>query len=274
MPKQYKEQNVYDASIERLDYIFANFERIYLSFSGGKDSGVMLNLVLQYMRERGITRKIGIQILDNEANYEYSCQFMQRMLDANLDLLDVYWCCMPVTLPCTVSSYEIDWQCWGEKDRHRWIRPMPEHPYVVNLQNHPFGDAFRENMHYDEFWDMFAEWYSQGKTTANLIGIRTDESLNRFRAIMNSDKEMHDRMASTIRHNRARGSHNIELMSVIVAELVEMGKGDRWICEHIGMSPDELLRLKQITGVAALFQNQDFSQSWDAEDFENAAADD
>lgn len=79
------------------------------------------------------------------------------------------------------------------------------------------------------------------------------------------DKEMHDRMASTIRHNRARGTHNIELMSTIVAELVEMGKGDRWICQHIGMSPDELLRLKQITGVAALFQNQDFSESWDAE---------
>ncbi len=78
-------------------------------------------------------------------------------------------------------------------------------------------------------------------------------------------KEMHDRMASTIRHNRARGTHNIELMSTIVSELVEMGKGDRWICQHIGMSPDELLRLKQITGVAALFQNQDFSESWDAE---------
>ena len=79
------------------------------------------------------------------------------------------------------------------------------------------------------------------------------------------DKEMGDRMASTIRHNRARGSHNIELMSTIVAELVEMGKGDRWICKHIGMSPDELLRLKQITGVAALFQNRDFSASWEAE---------
>ena len=79
------------------------------------------------------------------------------------------------------------------------------------------------------------------------------------------NKEMHDRMASTIRHNRARGTHNIELMSTIVSELVEMGKGDRWICQHIGMSPDELLRLKQITGVAALFQNQDFSDSWDAE---------
>ena len=76
------------------------------------------------------------------------------------------------------------------------------------------------------------------------------------------DKEMHDRMASTIRHNRARGVHNVELMSGIVAELVEIGKGDAWICKHIGMSPDELLRLKQITGVAALFANREFSDSW------------
>lgn len=73
-----------------------------------------------------------------------------------------------------------------------------------------------------------------------------------------------DRMASTIRHNRARGSHNIELMSQIVTELVEMGKGDAWICKHVGMSPDELLRMKQITGLASLFLNKDFSQSWEA----------
>lgn len=79
------------------------------------------------------------------------------------------------------------------------------------------------------------------------------------------DKELGDRMASTIRHNRARGSHNIELMSTIVSELVEMGKGDAWICKHVGMSKDELLRMKQITGLASLFQNQEFSQSWDAE---------
>lgn len=92
------------------------------------------------------------------------------------------------------------------------------------------------------------------------------------------NKEMHDRMASTIRHNRARGTHNIELMSSIVAELVDIGKSDRWICQHIGMSRDELLRLKQITGVAALFNNRDFSMSWNAEiedeplEFENADA--
>lgn len=86
-------------------------------------------------------------------------------------------------------------------------------------------------------------------------------------------KEIGDRMASTIRHNRARGSHNIELMSTIVSELVEMGKGDRWICQHIGMSADELLRMKQITGVAALFANRSFSDSWEAEEIEQAHAD-
>ena len=79
------------------------------------------------------------------------------------------------------------------------------------------------------------------------------------------NKDISDRMASTIRHNRARGSHNLELMSTIVSELVEMGKGDAWICKHVGMSPDELLRMKQITGLASLFQNKEFSDSWDAE---------
>lgn len=79
------------------------------------------------------------------------------------------------------------------------------------------------------------------------------------------DKDISDRMASTIRHNRARGSHSIDLMSNIVSELVEMGKGDAWICKHIGMSQDELLRMKQITGLASLFRDKEFSDSWDAE---------
>tara|TARA_R110002020_G_scaffold109607_2_gene253568 strand:- start:1675 stop:2199 length:525 start_codon:yes stop_codon:yes gene_type:complete len=79
------------------------------------------------------------------------------------------------------------------------------------------------------------------------------------------DKSLGERMASTIRHNRARGSHSIDLMSNIVSELVEMGKGDAWICKHIGMSKDELLRMKQITGLTALFQNKDFSDSWEVE---------
>lgn len=80
--------------------------------------------------------------------------------------------------------------------------------------------------------------------------------------IRDTQRDSGNRMASTIRHNRARGSHNIELMSQIVSELVEMGKGDAWICKHVGMSIDELLRLKQITGLASLFTNKDFSDSW------------
>ena len=77
------------------------------------------------------------------------------------------------------------------------------------------------------------------------------------------DKPASERMASTIRHNRARGTHSIELMSNIVAELVECGKSDAWILKKIGMDADELLRLKQLTGIAALFKDRDFSKSWE-----------
>ena len=184
----YKTQNVYDAAQERLRFIFDNFERVYLSFSGGKDSGALLNLLLDYKKKHCIPNKIGIQILDNEANYSLSLEFMHSILRKNRDHLDIYWCCMPITLPCTVSAYAIDWQCWGERDRERWVRPMPTDDYVTNMHNHTFP-FFVEDMPYDKFWDGFAEWYSQGKRCANLIGIRAAESLNRFRAIMNDDKE-------------------------------------------------------------------------------------
>ena len=76
------------------------------------------------------------------------------------------------------------------------------------------------------------------------------------------EKDISNRMASTIRHNRARGSHSIELMSNIVAELTTAGMSDAWILRHIGMDKDELLRLKQITGLAALFSDHEFSQAW------------
>lgn len=188
--KKYIGKNVFEASTERIDYIFKNFKRIYVSFSGGKDSGVMLNLVMKYMRDNGIKDKIGVMILDNEANYNLSLEFMHRIIKSNLDLLDVYWCCLPITLPCTVSAYMTEWQCWGEDDRHKWIRPMPNEEYVVNFGNHKF-DFFRENMGYQEFWDEFGDWYGGGEDVACLIGIRTHESLNRWRAIMNEDKVTH-----------------------------------------------------------------------------------
>jgi len=190
MKKYNLEKNVYEAARERIEFIFDNFERIYLSFSGGKDSGVMLNLTLDYMREKGITEKIGLMTMDNEANYTHSLNFMHSIIEDNLDLLDVYWCCLPITLPCTVSSYETTYITWGNEDKERWVRPMPNKPYIVNFDNYKTVglDFYHENMHDKDFYDLFSKWYSKGKRCANLIGIRTDESLNRFRAIMNQKK--------------------------------------------------------------------------------------
>lgn len=76
------------------------------------------------------------------------------------------------------------------------------------------------------------------------------------------DKPIEDRIASTIRHNRARGSHDIDLMTNIVKELKDAGMSDKWIMKNIGMSADELLRLKQVGGLSELFKDEDFSKSW------------
>jgi len=80
------------------------------------------------------------------------------------------------------------------------------------------------------------------------------------------DKSIDQRMASTIRHNRARGSHDVDLMSNIVAELHDIGRSDAWIAKHLGMDLDEILRLKQITGLAALFRDSEFGKSWEPEE--------
>lgn len=117
---------------------------------------------------------------------------------------------------------------------------------------------------YDSEEDQYivVDGFHRYSTMINSKRIREREESHLPVSVLN--KDISDRMASTIRHNRARGSHNIDLMSTIVTELVEMGKGDAWICKHIGMSKDELLRMKQITGLASLFTDKEFSDSWDA----------
>lgn len=76
------------------------------------------------------------------------------------------------------------------------------------------------------------------------------------------DKSIDQRMASTIRHNRARGTHDVELMSNIVKDLHDLGRSDAWISKHLGMDKDEILRLKQITGLASLFKDINFGKAW------------
>ena len=81
--------------------------------------------------------------------------------------------------------------------------------------------------------------------------------------VVTIDKDISNRMASTIRHNRARGTHSIELMTNIVADLVQSGMSDAWIMKNIGMDAEELLRLKQLSGLQELFKDKNFSRAWE-----------
>lgn len=92
---------------------------------------------------------------------------------------------------------------------------------------------------------------------------RIYERENGMMPVVVIEKDITNRMASTIRHNRARGSHDVDLMVNIVSELTRSGMSDAWIMKHIGMDADELLRLKQLSGLAELFANKEFSTSWE-----------
>lgn len=140
-------------------------------------------------------------------------------------------------------------------------------PEMALLETSIWEDGYTQPVvtYYDKDQDMYIVVDGFHRWTILKTSKRIRERENDMLPVVVIEKEIGDRMASTIRHNRARGSHNIDLMSNIVSELVEMGKGDRWICQHIGMSKDELLRMKQITGLASLFQNKDFSEAWEAD---------
>jgi len=98
-----------------------------------------------------------------------------------------------------------------------------------------------------------------------LVGKEKDdirERLNGYIPVTVIDKPRDERMSSTIRHNRARGTHQIRDMSKLVTELVEQGWSDDRICDELGMDLDEVIRLKQVSGLKKAFSGHEFSQSW------------
>ncbi len=194
--KNYLKQNVYDAANERIDYTFKNFERIYLSFSGGKDSGVMLNLVIDYMKKNNIKEKIGLLIVDLEAQYQLTIDYIESVIEKNIDYVKPAWVCLPLNLRNATSVFEPFWTCWDPEQKDKWVREMPQSKHIVNQDNH-FFDFFRKNMEFEEFVPEFGEFFSKGKKTACLVGIRSDESLNRYRTIASKDKTMLDNKAWT-----------------------------------------------------------------------------
>lgn len=178
--KTYLNKDVYTAAKERIEYIFDEFQNICVSFSGGKDSGVVLNLCIDEARRRG--RKIGVLFIDLEAFYEKTINFVERMLQDNQDVLDPYWVCLPMESPNSLSYLEPTWIWWKKEKQPIWVRPMPKNKWVINEENNPL-DFYKQNMPFEEFIKYFGDWYGRGEKTATLVGIRTDESLNRFRAI-------------------------------------------------------------------------------------------
>lgn len=174
---------VLDAARQRIKFAFDNFERVYLSFSAGKDSTVMLHLVVEEARERGV--KVGVLLVDLEGQYRLTIEHALRCVDMYRDIIDLHWVCLPIHLRNAVSVYEPFWMCWDPGAKEAWIRQPPECA-VTDENVYPF---FRRGMEFEEFVPEFGEWYSQGKSCACLVGIRTDESLNRFRTIVQSKKE-------------------------------------------------------------------------------------
>ena len=180
--KNYLDESVLDAARKRIKFTFDNFEKIYLSFSGGKDSTVMLHLAMEEAMNRNV--KIGVLVVDLEAQYKLTMDHIENCVNLYKDYIDLYWLCLPLSLRNAVSVYEPTWICWDKDESNQWVRELPDKA----ISDESFFPFFEKGMEFEELVPLFGLWYSEGKRTACLVGIRSDESLNRFRAIINDKK--------------------------------------------------------------------------------------
>ncbi len=186
MTKKYLPKNVLDAAIERLEIIFKNFEHIYFSFSGGKDSSLMVQLANQVAKQ--MNRKFDVLFIDLEAQYRYTIKHVEEIKQLS-QIRDFYHIALPIALRNAVSVLQPKWICWEKESEHLWVREMPKD--CINIDNCPFP-WFKKGEEFEEFIVQFANWYQtkyQGKVACG-VGIRTDESLNRFRTIAMQDKKV------------------------------------------------------------------------------------
>ncbi len=186
MTKKYLEKNVLDATIERLEMIFSHFEHVYFSFSGGKDSSVMVQLANQVAKR--MHRKFDVLFIDLEAQYRYTIEHVEEIKQLS-QIKDFYHIALPMALRNAVSVLQPKWICWEKESEHLWVRKMPKD--CINIDNCPFT-WFKKGEEFEEFVLQFANWYQQkyGEKVACGVGIRTDESLNRFRTIAMQDKKV------------------------------------------------------------------------------------
>jgi predicted phosphoadenosine phosphosulfate sulfurtransferase len=174
--------SVLEAAKQRIAVAFDLCSRVYVSFSAGKDSTVMLHLVADEARKRG--RTIGVLLIDLEAQYELTIDHAEAMRTEYADCTEWYWVCLPIALRNAVSVYQPQWVCWDDAAEKSWVRQPPADA-ITDVNAFPF---FVAGMEFEEFVPEFGKWYSQGERTACFVGIRTDESLNRFRTIASRSK--------------------------------------------------------------------------------------
>jgi len=175
--------NVYKAAQKRLRFIFDHFDNICVSFSGGKDSGVLLNLTLDYAEKAKRLADVSVMHIDYEAQYQMTTDYVEEVKHSLPAGVKFYHICMPIKAQCSTSMFQDHWKPWNAAERDIWTRELPKDS--INIDNHQFKFWNGDMWDYD-FQDKFGVWLHKqrgAKRTACLVGIRTQESLNRWRAI-------------------------------------------------------------------------------------------
>mgnify|MGYP000852428789 FL=1 len=179
--------SVPEAAKQRIAWTFDAFSKVYLSGPSGKDSGVMMHLVCQEARRRG--RKVGVLYLDLEAQYRLTIENVREMFALYADVIEPYWVALPLHLRNATSMTAPYWICWDPEAEDTWVRPR-ELGSISDPDRFPFYEppktllnGERTAMEFEEFIAEFGAWYGQGAPTACFVGIRADESLNRWRSI-------------------------------------------------------------------------------------------
>lgn len=182
MPKRGLGIDVYTAAQDRISWTFDTFDKVYLSFSGGKDSTVMLHMVMSEAIKRN--RKVGMLFIDWECQMRLTIDFVRDMYQQYADHIIPYWVALPMKTWNACSQFEPEWTAWDNSKRDLWVR-QPDELSITDADAFPF---YYEGMPFEEFVPAFGEWFADGEECAAFVGIRADESLNRFRTIARKNK--------------------------------------------------------------------------------------
>lgn len=179
--RKFVEKTVYEASEERVAYLFSEFDNVLVSFSGGKDSGICLNMCYEYANENGLLDKLAMYHLDYEAQYQMTTDHVTEVFN-EFDGIKKYWLCLPINAQCACRMDGAFWTPWDKGSKDIWVRSMPNNQHIINEDNAPFNvkHGLTDNEMQNTFNDWFASKYGK---TAVVIGIRADESHDRYKLV-------------------------------------------------------------------------------------------